>query len=146
MNPAAWTPSKSLATRAAKRKSGVRANINLWPFIGLLLALLVTFMVIPSAYHGIRANYPIGPHAVLQPGARREDAIRISVFRDGQIYFRNTRAIANDLADLITGAVKDGAEKKVYIAADARVRNRDVEVVLDQVRTAGITRVAILTN
>jgi len=140
------SPSQKAIYRAAKRKSAVRANINLWPFVGLLLALLFTFMVTPTANHGIHVNYPIGPHAVLQPGARREDAIRISVFRDGQIYFRNTHAAANDLADLITGAARDGAEGRIYLAVDTRVKNRDVEVVLDQIRTAGITKVAILTN
>jgi biopolymer transport protein TolR len=140
------SPSQKAIYRAAKGKSAVQANINLWPFVGLLLALLFTFMVTPTANHGIHVNYPIGPHAVLQPEARREDAIRISVFRDGQIYFRNTQAAANDLTDLITGAVSDGTEGRIYLAVDTRVKNRDVEVVLDQIRTAGITKVAILTN
>jgi biopolymer transport protein TolR len=140
------SPSQKAIYRIAKRKSTFHSSINLWPFAGLLLALLFMFMVIPTRNHGLAIDYPPGPHAVLQPGARREDVMRIAVFRDGQIYFRNTRVAASDLADLITGAVKDGAEKKVYIAADARVRNRDVEVVLDQMRTAGITRVAILTK
>jgi biopolymer transport protein ExbD len=132
--------------RAAKRKSAVRANINLWPFVGLLFTLLVTFMVTPTANHGLAIDYSTGPHAVLQPGARRENVMRIAVFRDGQIYFQNTRVAGNDLADLITGAVRDGAERKIYLAADTRVRNRDVEVVLDQIRIAGIRKVAILTN
>jgi hypothetical protein len=47
---------------------------------------------------------------------------------------------------ILTGAVRDGAERKIYLAADTRVRNRDVEVVLDQIRIAGISKVAILTN
>src|ERR1700676_3409519 len=140
------SPSQKAIYRAAKRKSGVHLNINLWPFVGLLLALLFTFLVIPTPLHGSAVDCPPGLHAVLQPGARREDAIRIFVFRNGRIYFRNSRADSNELADLITTAIADGAEKKIYLAADQRARNSDVEGVLDQIRTAGITRVAILTK
>jgi biopolymer transport protein ExbD len=103
-------------------------------------------MVTSTANNGLQVNYPIGLHAVLQPRARREDVIRISGYRDGQIYFRNTRVTGNDLADLITAAVEKGGEKKIYLAADTRVRNRDFELALDQFRIAGITSVAILTN
>ena len=83
---------------------------------------------------------------MLQPGAELDDAIRISVLPHGRIIFRNTMVVANDLADLITAAVKQGSEKKIYLSADLTARNRDVQVVLDQIRTAGITRVAIMTN
>jgi hypothetical protein len=38
--------------------------------------------------------------------------------------------VANDLADLITAAVKQGSEKKIYLSADLRARNRDVQAFL----------------
>jgi len=78
-----------------------------------------------------------------EPGS--EDVMSIAVFRDGQVYFRSTRVADKDLVDLITAVVEEAAEKKIYLAADGRARNSDVELVLDQVRVAGITRVAILT-
>jgi biopolymer transport protein ExbD len=105
-------------------------------------------MPMPSPYpgHGFMDRRPPGPHAMLQPGAELDDAIRISVLPHRRIIFRNTMVVANDLADLITAAVKQGSEKKIYLSADLRARNRDVQVVLDQIRTTGIPRVAIMTN
>ena len=72
--------------------------------------------------------------------------LRISVLSDGRIAFRNTLVAVDDLAELITAAAEEGAEKKIYLAADPRARNRDVELVLDQVGITRISRVAILTN
>jgi biopolymer transport protein ExbD len=144
------SPSQKAICRAAERRSAVQANINLWPLVGLLLVSLVTFRTIrmPSPYpsHGFVDRRPPGRRAVLQPGPELDDAIRISVLPHGRIIFRNTMVVANDLAALITAAVKQGSEKKIYLSADLRARNRDVQVILDQIRTAGMTRVAIMTN
>jgi len=47
---------------------------------------------------------------------------------------------------LIRGAMKQGAERKVFLSADSRARNEDVEAVVQQVRIAGINSIAIVTN
>jgi biopolymer transport protein ExbD len=105
--------------RAAKRKSGVRADVNLWPLVGLLLVSLVTFMTMPmpSPYHDHVSFhfYPGRTHAVLQPAATREDAMRISVLPDGQIYFRNSRASGNELPGLITAAIEEALREKSFL-------------------------------
>jgi len=63
---------------------------------------------------------------VSQPGGaeRSEEEIPLLfvLTRDGRVYFRNTRFEAKSLPILIHGAVGDGAEKKVYLAVDARAR------------------------
>jgi biopolymer transport protein ExbD len=47
---------------------------------------------------------------------------------------------------MIRTAVRDGSERKVYLFADSRAKNGDVNIVLDQIRFAGITNVVILAN
>jgi hypothetical protein len=68
------------------------------------------------------------------PGAEREDAMQISVTRDGRIYFRNNIIMLQDLPEQIRQGVQNGAEKRIYLNADARAKYADVLAVLDQIR------------
>jgi biopolymer transport protein ExbD len=80
------------------------------------------------------------------PGALREDTLKIFVTRDGAIYFREHRIALEDLADEIREGLRNGAERRVYIAVDARAKYGDVGAVLEKVRLAGIEKVAFLTE
>jgi len=143
-----WAPSKAAALRAAKRRPSVYPTIDLMPFVSLFLVLLFIFMLTTLTWpsHGVSVDLPKARSAILQPGAIREDAIRISVFRDGHCYFRSTTAAPEGLPDLIRAAIRDGSERKVYLSADTRARNISVQIVVDQIRLAGITHIAILAN
>jgi biopolymer transport protein ExbD len=141
-----WSPSKAAALRAAKRRPSVYPAIDLMPFVGVFFVLLIIFMLIPTSHGGVSVDLPKARNATLQRGAVREDAIRIFVARDGHCYFRSTTAAPEGLPDLIRAAMRDGSERKVYLSADTRARNIDVEIAVDQIRLAGITHIAILAN
>jgi biopolymer transport protein ExbD len=80
------------------------------------------------------------------PGAPREDAIRITVRRDGQIYFHDERIMLQDLPEEIRQRVRNGAEKRIYLSMDARAKYGETIAVLDQIRLAGIEKVSVLTQ
>jgi len=92
------------------------------------------------------ANLPKSQTAVKEPGARREDAVRILVTRDGATYFNDTPTPLHDLAPAVQKAVRERAENKVCLSGDAHAMNRDVERVVEELRRAGITEISILTN
>lgn len=92
----------------------------------------------------IPVDLPTSFHATAQPKARAEDAMRVSVTRDGRVYFLNIRLRVKDLPILIRAAVGPGAEKKVYLAVDSRARYRDAAAVVEQVANAGIREICIL--
>jgi biopolymer transport protein ExbD len=64
--------------------------------------------------------------------------------RDGQIYFRSSLVRTRDLSGVIRSAVKDGAENKVYLAVDRRTLYRDVNVVVNQIRLAGLSDICFI--
>jgi biopolymer transport protein TolR len=144
-----WSPSRVAEQRAAKRKCGVFVFINLWPFTAVLIVLLVIFMVHARPTHdywrGI-ADLPKGQTSVSQRGAIREDAILILVSRDGATYLNHSEIRLKDLAPAVRAAIRDGAEKKAYVSADARAKNIDVERVVDELACAGITQISFITN
>lgn len=142
-----WSPSQAAIQRERKRRARFFSGMDLWPFVGISLVLLIIFMVIvPPPPHHDSIDLPRTVHAAVQAKARREDAIRITVMRDGSVYYRNMRVMLGDLPKRIQDAVQDGAEKKVYLAVDTRSRYGDAAAVVDQIRKAGISEVCILTE
>jgi len=81
------------------------------------------------------------------PGALREDVLKVTILRDGRVYFGADRVDAAALRQKIAERLNDrGAERRVYIVADARAEWGTVKIVLDGVRSAGILRVAFLVD
>ena len=72
--------------------------------------------------------------------------MQISVTRDGHVYFRSHRIMLRYLPEEIRQGVRNGAEKRTYLNADARAKYGDTIAVLDQIRLAGIEKVSLLTE
>jgi biopolymer transport protein ExbD len=66
--------------------------------------------------------------------------------RDGAVYYGNRRINAEDLAERIRESVRKGADRKIYIRADARARYRDIEPVLDEISKTGIQNVSFFAE
>jgi biopolymer transport protein ExbD/biopolymer transport protein TolR len=78
--------------------------------------------------------------------ASEADAMAVAITRDQRIYFGAEQLTTMQLTRKIRERVAQGTNRKVYIKADARVRYGTVLEVLDDVRSAGILRIGILTD
>ena len=142
-----WSPSQAAAKRQAERRSVFYTYLNLWPFVGILLVLLIAFMEgFGPVHRDIPVDLPSSLYATAQPKARREDAIKISLTRDVRLYFRDMKISVESLPVLIRGAVQEGAEEKVYIEADARAKYGDAAAVVNEISKAGIREICILAQ
>jgi biopolymer transport protein TolR len=121
----------------------------MWGFVSVMLAILVwTWFGLPYPPHAYRSSvdWAIAEHSSPQPGAQKEDALLISITRDGNVFFRDHRVVRSDLANEIREGVRNGAEKRVYLKADARAKYGSVITILGQIRLAGIENVSFLTE
>ncbi len=119
----------------------------MWGFVSIMLALL--FLFLPATTHTHRSmpvDRPHAYHCTSMPRALREDAMQITVGRDGQIYFRDDRVILQDLPEEIRQGLRNGAENRIYLDMDARAKYGETIAVLDQIRLAGIEKVSFLTE
>lgn len=121
----------------------------MWGFVSVMLVLLFSFIgrtqpdVDLPRYAVDRA---VAANSTALPGALREDAMQISITRDGRVFFRNDRVMLVNLPEEIRKGLRDGAEKRIYLNADARVKYGDAVAVLNQIRLAGIRDVSVLTQ
>jgi len=114
--------------------------------IALFLIIAVSQGMASQVHHSVIADLPITANAALQPKAMRENAIRVTVARDGAVYFRNVKIAPEDLSGLVREAVHKGAERKMYLAVDGRARYGDAGAVMDEIRAAGIQEICVLTE
>lgn len=143
-----WSAHRRLKGRVTKRRPAFFCRIELVPLLGILITLLVIFMVnVPITGH--RGNWPDmvkSSHSLYQHGAIREDAMRVVITRDGTVYFGNMRVTSDELPDQIRARLRSGAQRKVYVAVDARAKYGGVAAVIDGVRLAGLQDISFITE
>ncbi len=134
----------------AKRNEGakVTSDINVTPMVDVMLVLLIIFMVVtPMLQKGISVDMAKVNNPEQMPDADKEDALLVSVTRDGKVYFGTDQV--QDI-DNLTTKVKDRLankqDKRVYVKADMRARFGSVVKVVDSVRAAGVDDLGLLTD
>ena len=112
-----------------------------------MLVLLIIFMVItPMLQNGVSVDMAKVNNPIPMPDADKEDALLIAVMRDGQIYFGTDRVKADELSGKVKDRLANKVDKRVFIKADARAKYGNVVDVVDNVRSAGVDDVGLLTE
>ena len=139
-----------MAKEKKRRALGVTSDINVTPMVDVMLVLLIIFMVItPMLQNGVSVDLAVTDSPVAMQDADKDDAILVAVMNDGKIYMGKTQlASAAAVTDLVKdrlASAKD-SDKKVFIKADRRAKYGNVVEVVDNVRSAGVDQVALLTE
>ena len=133
----------------AKRDEGKKVNsdINVTPMVDVMLVLLIIFMVItPMLQHGHAVELAKANNPEQMPDADKEDAILIAITRDNKVYLNNDQMAPDQLADKVRDRLANKADKRVYVKADARAKYGTVVAVVDNVRSAGVDQLGLLTE
>ena len=133
----------------AKRDEGkkVNSNINVTPMVDVMLCLLIIFMVItPMLANKVNVELAKVDNPTPMADADKEDAVVIAVTRDGRIFLGQNQVSEADLTSKVGDALKDKTSKQIYIRADARAKYGTVTDAIDDVRSAGVDEVGLLTE
>ncbi len=133
----------------AKRDEGskVNSNINVTPMVDVMLVLLIIFMVVtPMLQKGRSVDLAKTDAPVPMADADKEDALLVAVERDGTVYFGMDKTAPDQLANKVKDKLANRTDKRVFIKADARARYGAVVDVVDNVRSAGVDQVGLLTE
>jgi len=132
-----------------KRDEGskINSNINVTPMVDVMLVLLIIFMVItPMLQKGVSVDLARTNNPLPMPDAEKEDAITVAVMRDGSVFFDTEKVAADQLSQKVRDRIANKADKRVYIKADARAKYGVVVDVVDNVRSAGVDQLGLLTE
>jgi len=133
---------------AYKPQAGAQmASPNVIPMADIMLVLLIIFMVVtPMLQKGVSVDMANvnNPHDMKD--ADKDDAIVVAVTRDGKIYLGNTQMNKEDLTGQIKDRVSTRLDKTVYVKSDYRAKYGDVVAVVDEIRSAGVDQLGLLTE
>jgi len=125
----------------------VNSNINVTPMVDVMLVLLIIFMVItPMLQKGIPVDLAKVNNPDQMQDADKEDALIVAVTRDGRVYFGNDPVETDQLTNKIKDRIANRVDKRVYLRADARAKYKWVVDVVDNVRSAGVDDLGLLTD
>ncbi|MAF31214.1 MAG: protein TolR [Pseudomonadota bacterium] len=120
------------------------AEINITPFVDVMLVLLVVFMVTaPLITQGVSINLPEVDN---EPITEQKEPIQISIKAGGAIYIQAQKVKRSDLPErlkAIRGARKEAAS--ILLNADKSVDYGTVMSVMSELQTAGLVDVGLVT-
>ena len=125
---------------ASLGRSGSRrahSEINVTPFVDVMLVLLIIFMVVtPMLQKGVDVKLPPAAYGVDHPD--NEDSVTLAVRVDQQIYLDMLPVPESDLVTKIREKYDMRSDKTIYMKADENLDYGDVMRVMNLVREGGV--------
>ena len=130
--------------RRRSRKAAPIADINMTPFIDVMLVLLIIFMVTaPLMTAGVPLDLPKTAAGQLNVDQK---PVTISINEKAQIFLGENQITLADIAVKIQPLAKAGFEERIYVRGAKQVDYGTVAQVMSAITSAGYKRVALLTE
>jgi biopolymer transport protein TolR len=137
---------------AARQKRRLMGEINVVPYIDVMLVLLIIFMVTaPLLTQGIEVELPKVGAAPMDPDKYLEaEALVVSVDRDGRLYLNlvepETPVTAATAVERASALLNRDPDRPVLVRADARASYGDVAVAMRVLQDAGAGQIGMVTD
>jgi biopolymer transport protein TolR len=119
-------------------------EINVTPFVDVMLVLLIIFMVTaPMLTSGVPIELPETKGQQLQTN---KDPVTLSVDRSGKVFIQETEIKLDDIAPKLKAIAKNGYDEQIFIRGDKGIDYGTVMRVMGRVKAAGFTKVSLVTE
>lgn len=131
--------------RGAKRTSyRPMSEINVTPFVDVMLVLLIVFMVsAPLLTVGVPVDLP---RTQAQTLSNPQEPIVVTVDANGAIFVQETEVEAAQITPLLRAITQNNAEAPIYIRGDRGLAYGEVMAVMGRINAAGFARVSLVTD
>jgi biopolymer transport protein TolR len=120
------------------------AEINVTPFVDVMLVLLIVFMVTaPLLTAGIEVNLP---ETRAQQMETEADPLSVIVQADGALFLQNEAVEKDELLAKLTAIAEGGYDRRIFIRADGETAYAAVAEVMAMLSTAGYSNLGLVTD
>ncbi len=120
------------------------SEINVTPFVDVMLVLLIVFMVTaPLLTVGIKVDLPKVKATALTD---IKDPIEITVKLDGEVYIGESKVEVENLIPRLNAITEQNTEARIYIRGDRVVAYGRIMEIMSIVNSAGYIKVALITQ
>ena len=119
------------------------SDINVTPFVDVMLVLLVIFMVTaPMMMQGVDVTLP---EATAKPLVAQKDNLIITVDKDGQVHINDFAVDTDFLKEKLAKILENRTDREVYFRADKSVPYGVVVKVMAEIKAAGVEKLGMVT-
>ena len=131
--------------RGSRGKPAVMSEINVTPFVDVMLVLLIIFMVAaPLLTVGVPLELP--KTAAQAVATEQEAPLTISIQQDGSVSIQETAVPREALIDRLRAIAAERTSDKLFLRADGRIAYEQVVQVMGALNSAGFTNITLVTD
>ncbi len=131
--------------RRRRRAHGVMADINVTPFVDVMLVLLVIFMITaPLLTAGVSIELPKADAKAI--GQEDNAPLEIALDKTGNIFIGETKVTTDRMIGMLQAIAAETTERRIYIKADQGLDYGKVMEVMAAVSRLGFTKIALVTD
>ena len=120
------------------------SEINVTPFVDVMLVLLIIFMVTaPLLTSGIKINLPESSSVLKN---EKKDPVTVSINSKGEIFIQKQKFSKNQLIKKLSLLKKNNQNLKIYIKGDKRLDYGKVMDLMNLINQSGFKKVALVTR
>ncbi len=131
--------------RRQRRRSVPMSDINVTPFVDVMLVLLVVFMVAaPLMTVGIPVELPKTQASAIPSEA--EEPLTVTMTAEGQLMIQTTEVSQEDFLTRLRGIAEERADDRVFLRADGAIPYDAVMQVMGAMNQAGFANIGLVTE
>ncbi|WP_208984932.1 protein TolR [Stappia sp. TSB10GB4] len=143
MQSAGGAAPEDTGRRRRRRRSQPMSEINVTPFVDVMLVLLIIFMVAaPLLTVGVPLDLP---ETQASPMEGATEPITISVAADGRIYIQETEIAAEEVVPKLEAIARAGYEERIFVRGDQNADYGTIMRVMGRISAAGYKRIGLVT-
>jgi biopolymer transport protein TolR len=140
------TPASAVAAarrRKPRRRHTPMAEINVTPFVDVMLVLLIIFMVAaPLLTVGVPIDLPETQAKALEGDT---EPITVSIGADGKIFLQDEEVEADRLVSVLQAMAKGGLDERIFVRGDRNADYGTIMRVMGRLNSAGYRRIGLVT-
>ncbi len=130
--------------RLSSKDQSLMSDINVTPFVDVMLVLLIIFMVTaPMMVQGLNVTLP---EASSQPFTSEKENLVISIDNNNKIYINDLHVKLDSLQEKLKNILKGSGGKEIYLKADKDISYGMVISVMSEVKMAGFEKIGMITS
>ncbi len=123
----------------------IQSEINVTPLVDVMLVLLIIVMLIaPLVQQGVSLNLPIASNTSDHP--ETSDQTTVAITSDKTFWVNGLQVAQSELGQTITDVLVGKTDRVILIKADVEAEYGDVMTAMDELRSAGIEDMALITD
>ncbi len=128
-----------------RRRSRPMAEINVTPFVDVMLVLLIVFMVsAPMLTVGVPIELPKTTANALP--TEREEPLTITLTARGQVFIQKTETPADEILTKLSAIAQERSGDRIFLRADGTIPYERVVQVMGLLNAGGFTNIALVTD